>query len=62
MRLLVESLDVKSQFYSDHWLNFADIRGLLPEDKPQMLAGIDRILTLPRDAFRSTITEPISSL
>ena len=54
LRLMVEHLDTPSLFYSDHWLNFADVHGVLPEDKPRMLAAIDRALTLPREAFRET--------
>lgn len=54
LRLMVSHLDTSSQFYSDHWLNFADVRGTLPQDKPQMLAAIDRALECPREAFRET--------
>lgn len=53
LRLLVEHLDVQSRFYSDHWLNFADIHGVLPRDKDRMLAALDKALALPREAFRS---------
>lgn len=53
IRTLVELLDVTSQFYSDHWNNFANIRGILPADKPHMLAAIDEALTWPRSDFRS---------
>lgn len=54
LRLLVEHLDVQSRFYSDHWLNFADVHGILPNDKDRMLAVIDRALEQPREAFRRT--------
>lgn len=54
LRLMVEHLDTTSLFYSDHWLNFADVHGVLPQDKPGMLATIDQALTLPRHAFRET--------
>ena len=62
LRLFLENLNVHSQFYSDHWLNFANVRGQLPEDKPHMLAEIDHALTLPRNAFRPTGTELAFSL
>ncbi len=52
LRLLVDALAVTSRFYSDHWLNFADIQGVLPQDKSRMLAGIDEALAKPRSAFR----------
>lgn len=54
LRLLVENLDVESRFYSDHWLNFANIHGILPGHKERMLADVDRALILPREAFRPT--------
>ncbi|SBW09499.1 Radical SAM domain protein [uncultured delta proteobacterium] len=62
LRLLVENLDVTSRFYSDHWLNFADIHGILPNDKNRMLAAIDKALTLPRSAFREVGILPKDSL
>jgi len=37
---------------SDHWTNFAPVRGLLPQDKPAMLAVIDNALTAPESYFR----------
>lgn len=54
LRLLVENLNTKSRFSSDHWLNFADINGILPKDKERMLTVIDNALALPRNAFRQT--------
>lgn len=52
IRLLVERLDVTSHFYSDHWNNFANIRGRLPQDKERMLHDIDEALGYPAEAFR----------
>lgn len=54
LRLLVENLDAQSRFFSDHWLNFSNIDGVLPKDKERMLRNIDQALTLPREAFRAT--------
>lgn len=54
LRLLVQSLETTSRFCSDHYLNFADIRGVLPRDKERMLADVDAALALPRSAFRPT--------
>ena len=62
LRLLVENLNTPSQFFSDHWLNFADIHGILPKDKDRMLSCIDRALALPRDAFRPTGLLPRNGL
>jgi radical SAM superfamily enzyme YgiQ (UPF0313 family) len=52
LRLLLENLEGSGLFLSDHWLNFADIRGRLPQDKEAMLRDIDIALTMPRASFR----------
>lgn len=52
IRTLVEHLETTGLFYSDHWNNFADISGTLPEDKKRMLTDIDEALTWPRSSFR----------
>ena len=56
-RLLIETLGgITSTFVSDHILNLLEeVEGKFPEDKPKMLAVIDRYLALPkaeRDNFR----------
>jgi radical SAM superfamily enzyme YgiQ (UPF0313 family) len=52
LRLLVENLHGTGLFYSDHWLNFADVRGRMPQDKEAMLRVIDQALEAPEEAFR----------
>ncbi|MDR0827103.1 MAG: radical SAM protein [Desulfovibrio sp.] len=52
LRTLVEGLEGTGLFFSDHWLNFADIHGRLPDDKERMLRALDEALTLPDDLFR----------
>lgn len=52
IRLLLENLNVHSQFLSDHWTNFVNLRGKLPEDKERLLAEADEALAMPEDAFR----------
>lgn len=52
IRILLENLEVTSYLASDHYLDFWDISGQLPEDKGKMLAEIDYALTLPRERFR----------
>jgi hypothetical protein len=49
LRLFVESLDgINSYVASDHILNLLEeLEGRLPEDKPALLAVIDRYLELP---------------
>ncbi|OPY58419.1 MAG: coproporphyrinogen III oxidase [Pelotomaculum sp. PtaU1.Bin035] len=48
-RLLIEHLDgIQSNLISDHSMNLLEeVNGKLPEDKPAMMAVIDRFLALP---------------
>ncbi|MBT9165669.1 MAG: Biotin synthase [Chloroflexi bacterium] len=48
-RLLIELLEVNSQFISDHVSNILPIDGKLPEDKKEMLERIDVVLDGPQD-------------
>lgn len=43
-RLLIESLDCKTEFLSDHNSNYLPLNGHLPEDKSKMLQMIDETL------------------
>ena len=53
IRLMLENLDADgSQVVSDHWTNFAAVRGVLPHDKPLMLSTIDQALSVPESHFR----------
>jgi len=56
-RLLLENLNVKSLFLSDHISNFVNISGHLPRDKQSMLDKIDRGLKTDESSFRSDIIE-----
>ncbi|MBI5525944.1 MAG: radical SAM protein [Deltaproteobacteria bacterium] len=49
IRLFVEELDgIHSRIVSDHILNLLEeVEGVLPDDKPRILASIDRYLDLP---------------
>lgn len=51
IRLLVENLDgITSYVASDHMLNLLeDVEGQLPQQKPKILASIDRFLSLPQE-------------
>jgi radical SAM superfamily enzyme YgiQ (UPF0313 family) len=51
LRLFIESLDgIRSYVASDHILNLLEeLEGRLPEDKPALLAVIDRYLALPEE-------------
>ncbi len=52
IRLLVENLNVESFLASDHYLNFWDVSGELPQEKEKILREIDYAMTLPRHRFR----------
>lgn len=51
IRLLMENLDgIASYVASDHMLNLLeDVEGQLPQEKPKILASIDRFLSLPQE-------------
>lgn len=51
-RLLIERLTGPTVLLSDHISNFLDVRGRIPDDKPAMLATIDRALEWPIERFR----------
>lgn len=57
IRLMIEHLDgITSYLVSDHILNLLeDVEGKLPDDKPTMLAVIDRFLGLSLDEKRNFI-------
>jgi coproporphyrinogen III oxidase-like Fe-S oxidoreductase len=44
LKMLIENLDVRSRFYSDHVSNYIDINGELPFDKSGMLEKLDRFI------------------
>jgi radical SAM superfamily enzyme YgiQ (UPF0313 family) len=47
-RLLLSHLDVEgAQFLSDHVSNYLPLYGLLPRDKEELIAAIDRVLAQP---------------
>jgi radical SAM superfamily enzyme YgiQ (UPF0313 family) len=43
-RALIEALDIRSTYLSDHLSNYIPVNGKLPEDKQRMLAVIDEAL------------------
>lgn len=51
-RLLLEALICASLVTSDHYTNYLNLQGRLPEDKPRLLAAIDRALTRDESTFR----------
>ncbi len=56
LRLFIQHLDVTSALRSDHVLNlFAELEGQLPQDKPRLLAIIDRFRAMDPSLRRAFI-------
>ena len=51
-RLLIENLTATTILTSDHYTNYLNLSGRLPEDKQKLLDRIDRALTWSPDRFR----------
>jgi radical SAM superfamily enzyme YgiQ (UPF0313 family) len=51
-RLLLESLQCQTILTSDHYTNYLDLSGNLPEDKDRLIGEIDRALNWKSDRFR----------
>ncbi len=51
-RLLLENLDCNTYLTSDHYTNYINLEGKLPEDKPVLLEQIDKALTWDESEFR----------
>jgi radical SAM superfamily enzyme YgiQ (UPF0313 family) len=49
---LIEGLEVSSQVYSDHYTNYIQVNGKLPEDKDAMLQSIKKSLDRDETSFR----------
>ncbi len=52
IRLLIERLDAKSYLTSDHYTNYINLEGPLPEKKERFLAQIDSALKRDEKSFR----------
>jgi radical SAM superfamily enzyme YgiQ (UPF0313 family) len=59
-RLLIEDLEVNSQFMSDHVSNYLPINGKLPNEKKEMLDLLDAILEAPPE-IRGRYLQPEES-
>jgi radical SAM superfamily enzyme YgiQ (UPF0313 family) len=51
-RLLIENLTVSTRLTSDHYTNYLNLSGRLPQDKEKLLAAIDEALTWNQSRFR----------
>ncbi len=54
-RLLIEGLEVNSEFVSDHVSNYLPINGKLPDQKGEMLGLLDAILQAPPEVRANTL-------
>ncbi len=52
-RSLIEGLEVTSQIVSDHYTNYIDVHGKLPDGRKAMLEEVDRALERDESSYRS---------
>jgi radical SAM superfamily enzyme YgiQ (UPF0313 family) len=51
-REIIENLEVNSQIASDHYTNYVDIHGRMPQNRDSMLATIEDALQMEEEMFR----------
>jgi hypothetical protein len=51
-RRLLENIRCSTRLVSDHYTNYLNRAGNLPQDKDRLMAEIDRALKRPEDSFR----------
>ncbi|MEJ5328821.1 MAG: radical SAM protein [Desulfobaccales bacterium] len=51
-RTLISAIEVPTQVVSDHYTNYLDLSGPLPEARERLLALIEAALSRPEDTFR----------
>ena len=51
-KLLIENMKCRTILTSDHYTNYLDLAGRLPEDKGRLLAEIDHALSWDKSRFR----------
>jgi len=49
---IIENLDVTSEITSDHYTNYVDVRGKMPEDRKRMLKVLDEAMKRDERSFR----------
>ncbi|MBW2072880.1 MAG: radical SAM protein [Deltaproteobacteria bacterium] len=49
---LLTRLSCRSRLYSDHYTNYLNLQGVLPDDKPRLLQEIERALVRSEATFR----------
>ena len=50
--LLIRQLTISSQLFSDHYTNYINLEGSIPENKPRLLEKIQEAMKLDEKAFR----------
>jgi len=50
--LLIENLSARSRLASDHYSNYLNLYGNLPDDRPRLLQMIETALKQPESVFR----------
>jgi radical SAM superfamily enzyme YgiQ (UPF0313 family) len=50
--VIIRNLDVTSQVASDHYTNYADVHGKMPQDQQRMLRTIENALQMDEEMFR----------
>lgn len=55
LRTLIEGINCRCRFLTDHISNYVWLDGRLPDDRDEMVAKIEEALRLPREAFRPDI-------
>ena len=51
-RKIIETLTVTSQIFSDHYTNYVNLNGRMPDDRDRMLGLINEALTRDERYFR----------
>ena len=51
-RRIIEALEVTSEIFSDHYTNYANVHGRMPDDKNRMMRAIDNALNRDESYFR----------
>ena len=51
-RKIIEDLDVTSEIYSDHYTNYVNVHGTMPDDRNRVLGLIDEALMRDESYFR----------
>jgi radical SAM superfamily enzyme YgiQ (UPF0313 family) len=52
-RLLLDNLNCPTTLYSDHYTNYLNLEGKMPDDKDRLLSSIDEALAWDESRFRS---------